>query len=80
MVNEDEENEASVLFPQVKKQLVYICRKYTAALVWQFQPENLTGKREKDSESFLKKFIPGLPWWLSGKAPTCQCSGREIDS
>ena len=49
------------MFPQVEKQLVHICRKYTAALVWQFQSENLTGKREKDSDSFMEKFIPGLP-------------------
>ena len=68
------------MFPQVEKQLVHICRKYTAAAIWQFQSENLTGKREKDSNSFMKKFIPGLPWWLSGEASTWQCRGHRFDS
>ena len=24
--------------------------------------------------------MPGLPWWLSGKEPTCQCRRRGFDS
>ena len=27
----------------------------------------------------VKKIFLGLPWWLSGKEPACQCRGHRFD-
>ena len=29
---------------------------------------------------YKKKAAPGLPWWLSGKEPTCWCRGHGFDT
>ena len=37
-------------------------------------------KSKRFSQSYLKWWNFGeLPWWLSGKESTCQCSGRRFD-
>ena len=45
----------------------------TSVLLFYFEE-----KKKKEVESFIK-FSQGLPWWLSGKEPACQCRRHKSD-
>ena len=44
----------------------------TSVLLFYFE------EKKKEVESFIK-FSQGLPWWLSGKEPACQCRRHKSD-
>ena len=49
----------------------------------QFQIQLLTDRMSskfcKKKNTFLKKQVRGLPWWVSGKESVCQCRGHTLD-